>query len=198
MNKKQFAECLALVATSVDKPVSKEQAEVFWAALQDLPLETLRIACKAFVASNQYKSLPTPGQLRQHALEAVEGQSSLTPAQAWEIARTVAAKVDPSHAGPWMKKVDGEWKMFSSQTAAAMHGVPAIVARTINHFGVRALCKKDDESFIRTLFLKAFEANVERHRKMAMLPAPLKAEIAALPANVAQTIGQIGLVEGGK
>lgn len=195
MNRKQFSEALALVATSVDKPVSREQAEVFWAALGDLPLETFRLACTAFVATNRshngFKALPTPGDLRALAVEAIQRQVAMSAADAWAIARRAANAIDPDVTGPYWR-AGREWP---SMKVAYLADLPLLVGKAVRQIGIDSI-STGKESVVFAQFRAAYEQNVAQLRSLAMLPTALREQIeqvrGTLPAGVAGAVAQIG------
>lgn len=196
MNRKEFAQTLAYVETAVKTPLSDKEAEVYWDALRDLPLDVLRIACKRVVLEYEYKSFPSIATLRKAAAETILGQvAAISPDEAWGIAWQAAGRLDLENShSPYF--VNG--KEWPSRTAWVMSSVPPLVARAMTNFGLAALAHgKDPVGVMRGQFLKCFEQQIEKRRRLALIPAALQREIeqnsATLPTVAHTALGQIGV-----
>jgi hypothetical protein len=176
---------MAYLSAATNQPMSKERADVYYDMLQEMPLETLRIAAKKVALSHSWSTFPSVAEIHEAACETVMSQcQELLPMQAWAIARRAAASIDPDVQGPYFRN----GKEHRSMAAAFMADVPLLVAKAIRQIGLNAI-GKDNESVVRAHFTRAYEAIVNDHKKLALMPPSLKREIEAQQPDVLKRIG---------
>ncbi len=194
MTRKQFGEVMAYLVAATNQPMSKERADVYFDLLQELPLETLRIAAKKVAIAHVWSTFPSVAELHSAACDAITTQcQERSAAEAWELARAVADKIDPDIGGPYWKN----GKQYPTQMAAHLDGVPLLVAKTMREIGWQSIAG-DKESVVRAHFIRAYDAAVTEHKKLTLMPASLKREIeqqnkGTLLTQAQQAIGQIGM-----
>lgn len=84
MTREEFACVMAYIVAGVGKPVSTEQAEVYYDLLGDLPLPALQLAARQALLESRYPTIPTVGTLRQLAVALMQPRA-LQPLEAWEL-----------------------------------------------------------------------------------------------------------------
>lgn len=165
MEKADFAAIVAYLEAAVQKPISPETARVYFDLLGDLPSDALRIAAKRALLESQYPTLPTPGRLRQLALEALD--PSIPGIEAWRlVSRAVAAF---GHA----------------RKREALESLPPVVSRAAESFGWRSLCDSTEPEICRAQFLKAYESYRTEDFTQRLLPDHVRAEITQLANGLA-------------
>lgn len=156
-----FAPIMAVLSAAIARPVSEETTRVYFDLLKDLPLPALQLAAKRAVMESQYPVLPPVGVLRKLALE------SLTPArlladEAWERVRRAIRRYG------YYREADG------------LASLPQEVRRAAECLGWQSLCDSTEPEVCRAQFRKAYEAIVERERRMELLPDAMQCAIATL------------------
>lgn len=69
MTRNEFATAMAVLAAGCNKPFTKDQAEVYYSLLGDLPLDVFQLAVKRALLEHVWASLPSIAELRQLAAE---------------------------------------------------------------------------------------------------------------------------------
>ncbi len=201
MTKKDCLAVMAYLATAVNKaPLSDQAGDVYYDLLGDLKLDIVKAAAKKVALSHVWATFPSVAELRQAAIEIMQGErAEINAAKAWEFAWKATREIDLEVTGPFKVRIDGEWQTFPSQAAYVLSKYPSVVVEAMNAFGLAALLYgKEPVTIVRSQFMVMYGQAQERRDSIALLPPKLKAEIESLPASVAQAIGQIGLMEGGK
>ncbi len=192
MTKFEFATCTAILEAGAGKTMSKEQVEVYFDLLGDLPVEALLIACKRALLESFYPTIPPIGTLRKMAVSTMQGRiSELTAAEAWGLVTKAAGKCDVDQAG---------------SVERAFKDIPPLVWRAVQLFGFMAIYNLPSNAIetARAQFMRIYESLSANEEKLKLLPASVKEEIAqigkrqeqqALPARVQAIAGQIGVFE---
>lgn len=197
MTSNEFSEVLAYLVAALQKPISRETAEVYFDLLGDLPIEALRIAAKRVALEHPWATFPSVAELRQAASETMRGRvCEVSPAEAWDLASRVARQHDPEQSGPYWSR----GRIWESQWAAITEGVSPLVLRALRTFGVRAICYGTEPTgVIRGQFMKLFEQLAARDRREALLPGSVKSAIASVGVKYAAlgaALAQIGVEHG--
>lgn len=174
MTREEFTRILAYVAAAIGKPLAEDRdeadarAEVYWDLLGDLQADVLRIAAKRAVLEHPWASFPTPAELRGAAAETMLGEvKALSAGEAWGLAWRAACQIDTEQ---------------DLSVARGILRLPPIVIEAMVLYGIPALCAAKPD-VARAHFMKIFDGVASRHRRYALLPAPLKDDIAAVGAN---------------
>ncbi len=182
MKPEEFAGVIAYLELACGKSLSKDAVSVYFDLLGDLPAETLQIAAKRVALEHPWATFPSIAELRQAASETMRGLvTELSPAEAWKLAWHAAGRIDLEQHGPWQVKEGSEWKLYDSQIAYVCKGLPPLVFEAMHAFGFSALvCGEDPAGVIRGQFLHIYEQLAARDRRAALIPAPMKTQIARI------------------
>ncbi len=153
MTREEFAGVMAYLSAGCARPVTKEQAEVYWDLLGDLPLPALRLAAQRALLEGQYPTLPPVGVLRRLAV-AAEG---LTAAEAWGLVRSAMNRLG-----------------YTATDEDLRRALPPVAAAAALALGWRNLCDSTEPHISYAQFRDAYEALAGRARRESLLPAPLK------------------------
>jgi hypothetical protein len=167
MTRVEFAEVIAYIGFATGRPLADRKAvDVYFDLLGDLDAAVFQTAAKRVVLEHRWATFPTVAELREAAVESARGVvTDLTPAEAWALAWRVACDTDP--------ECDG-----SFDRACKRAKVPPLVVEAIRAFGLNSLCYGEDpQGVVRGQFLKVFEQLAGRDRRMALLPAGVRAAI---------------------
>lgn len=158
--REEFAKVVAYLSAAVNKPMAREQAEVYYELLRDLPPEALKAAAKAAVAESRYPTIPTVGTLRELALES-EGPVQATWAEAW---------------GATMEAVE---RYGCGRRGEGLASLPPVARRTAEAIGWRALCdaRRSEADTLRAQFRDAYGAVAEREARCRLLPPLLREQL---------------------
>lgn len=69
MSRSEFATALAVLAAGCNRKFEKDQVEVYYSLLGDLPLDVFQLAVKRALLEHVWASLPSIAELRQLAME---------------------------------------------------------------------------------------------------------------------------------
>lgn len=178
MTKAEFGAILAYLSAAVGKPVTDQQAEVYFDLLGDLPAAVLRAAAQQALLESQYPTLPPVGQLRKLATAALEGRDRIpTAAEAWECARRAVVRFG------YCREAEG------------LASVSGLVRRTLECLGWVAVCDSTEPEIVRAQFVRAYESLASREHRERLLPAAVKEAIAKVgqaPADVLRLTDGIG------
>lgn len=197
MTKAEFAHVLKFLADALPgvRPLTADSVRAYHALLGDLPLRVFQLAAQKVALEHEWNTFPSPAELRRVAGEVVA--EDVTPAEAWKLAWQVACQHDPETQGEW---VSGGVR-YPSRFAAVTAGMPQVVVEAVRSFGVSALCGGTEPvTVVRAQFLKLFEQVAAKQRRLALLPAPLRNQIAQarrgeLAPPVAEAVKRIGRME---
>jgi hypothetical protein len=183
MSKPEFVSVMVYISAATGKEISEETARVYFDLLGDLPVDVLQMAAKRVVLEHPWATFPSAAELRQAAVEILQGRiSEISPAEAWQLAWEATGKIDP--------EVNG-----SIETACAK--LPPIVFDAMKTFGINALCYgRDPIGVVRGQFMTIFEQLAARDRRQALFPVRLQESILArLPKPVAGALTEIGKMQ---
>lgn len=181
MTREEFARVIAYIATATDKELATKRLEVYFELLGDLPFEVLLSAAKRVVLEHPWPNFPSIAELRSAAVLSLQGSAaSVSPVEAWEMARKFGAKFDPEQRGEYM--VNG--KVYKSQFDYLVHNLPPIVVKAIAAFGPLSLSVGSEPTgVLRAQFIDTFEQLAKSEERVALLPAPVKDAIERGPAK---------------
>lgn len=171
MTRDEFARVIAVLSLGTGKELKRDAQEVYYELLGDLDADVFALAAKRVLLSHRWATFPTIAELREAAADTIAGQvAELSPAEAWELADRAARKIDPEVSG-----------------SADRHlaGLPPLVVEAIHTFGLPALCcSKSPVAVDRAQFVKIYEQLAARDRRLALLPASMRRQIAAVPERI--------------
>lgn len=190
MTKSEFLAIMAFIEAGIGRgldPPAEGQfvgpVDVYFEMLGDLPAHVFQIAAKRVVLDHPWKTFPSVAELRQAAAQTMAPQLELSAAEAWKLAWQAACGID--------LEIDGS-------LARRTRDLPPLVLEAMTAYGIPDLCYgKESMGVVRAQFTKIYEQLLARDRKLALLPAVVKREIAQvgagkLAAPVVKAIGQIG------
>lgn len=68
-DKKKFAILMAMLGTAFgEKGISPDRIEIYWAHLNDIPVDTIAVAVKRIIKTRKFSSIPTIAEIREAAL----------------------------------------------------------------------------------------------------------------------------------
>ena len=182
MTRTDFASVMAYLCSATGLEMPREQAEVYYDLLQDLPLDVLQLAVKRVILEHPWRTIPSVAEIRQAAADTMQSQiSQLSAEEAWGLAWKAAAKTDPEQDGSLQR---------------ATKGLPPLVVEAMRAFGLPNLITSRP-AFARPEFMKTYEALAGRKRRLALLPEKLKAQIVnvhvgKMTAPVAKILEDVG------
>lgn len=205
MTRQEFASIIAYLSAAVGKPIAEAEKErtlrleVYFDLLGDLSVEVLKVAAQRVALSHKWATFPTPAEIREAAAETARGDAkALTAADAWTLARKVAARYDPEIQGEYISN----GVRYPSHWAFVSKDLPPLVVKAMDSFGVLSLVYSDDPAgVVRGQFTKLFDQLNEAEKRHALLPANVRQAIDAigqrstLPAPVAQALPKIGVMD---
>lgn len=172
MTRHEFASVMAYISAGIGKPIAREAAEVYFDLLGDLPEPIFRAAAKRVLLEHKWATFPSVAELREAAALTMQGEiSSLTAAEAWQLAWKATGKIDP--------EVDGSLERACAQ-------LPPLVFEAMRSFGIPALCfGREPVAVVRAQFMKFYEQLADREKRRALLPDRLTQTIRAqLPGGI--------------
>lgn len=182
MTKNEFSEIIAYLEAGIGRPIAESddatrmaRMRVYYDLLEDMPIETLRVAVKRVVLTWRYPSFPSVAEIRKFAVNASRGTvSSMMAGEAWAMATKAIAKVDVDIPG---------------SVERHLGGLPEIVRRTINAFGFKAMYTIPSRNLeaARAQFRVIFEEWQDREVARGILPT-----------SVADKIEEIGEATGNR
>ena len=177
MTKVEFAKCMAYVSVACGKPLSAEAAEVYFDLLADIDYDTMQTAAKRVLSEHVWATFPSIAELRQAAAATKLGVvTELSPAEAWDLAWRAAGSIDLDIQGPY---ISGD-KVYASQAACVLEGLPPIVVEAMRSFGIPAMVYGTEPvGVVRGQFMKIVEQLQARDRRDALLSPAVKEAIAA-------------------
>ena len=168
MTRDEFIKVLAYLSAGSSKSLAPAGVEVYFDCLADLPFDVLAIAAKRVILEHKFATFPTVAELREAAALTTRGEvAGMTSAEAWALARRIAANTDP--------EVEGD---YSRQ--CAKYNPPPIVRQSIEAFGLLSLCYGDDPDGVqRGQFMRIYDELAKREKRHALMPAAVIAQIEA-------------------
>lgn len=160
LTRPQFATCAAYLAAGVGRPMSKEQLEVYYDNLNDIPFEVLKASCKAAVQVQKENWLPAVGAIRAHAAELVYG---VIPgwSDEWDRVRKLVRKFD-----------------ISRRTEAYSH-MSALTQQAVTAVGWSSICDSETISMHAAQFRAAYESLAARESSFRRISPDLRPRITA-------------------
>jgi len=174
VTREEFAPIVAYLSALVGKPMGREQAEVYYDLLADLPEPLARAAVRRAACACCLSVIPAVGEIRA-AAAALAAPASLGWPEAWRLACQAAAR----------------WGLYRAEAGLASLPVGP-VRRAVLAVGWQALCDADPASLdtLRAQFRDAYGVLGEREERERLLPPGLRAEAVRLLAE------QIGALPG--
>jgi len=160
LTRPQFATCAAYLAAGVGRPMSKEQLEVYYDNLNDIPFEVLKASCKAAVQMQKENWLPAVGAIRAHATELVYG---VIPgwSDEWDNVRKLIRRFD-----------------ISRKTEAYSH-MSALTQQAVTAVGWSSICDSETSSMHAAQFKSAYESLAARESSFRRVSPELRPRITA-------------------
>jgi len=153
VTREDFASVVAYLSAGTGKPMPREQAEVYYDLLSDLPVAAVRKAARDELAESCYPTLPAPGKLRQRAVEALHGALP-----AW---------------GEGWAAVTRAVRLFGvSRARQALDSLPPLAREAAESFGWQAICDAHNGEALRAQFRDVYEALSLRESRGRALPPP--------------------------
>jgi hypothetical protein len=165
--RQEFAAVMAYLGTAVGKEPTREQAEVYFDLLGDLPAADLERAAKRALMGHNFPTLPPAGVIRQQATEFMD--PPITAGEAWAMVMRAVANGHYERPEPSLKRL------------------PPRVAAAARAYGWRALCDMPLASQQTTFaqFRDVYQSIDTRARTEAALPAGLRSPaVAALMGGI--------------
>lgn len=186
----EFAQVMAKLESATGKHMPKDQAEIYFDMLSDLPLDVFLVAAQRALSEATYPGLPTIGTLRRLALASIQGER-MTTGEVWaDVMRRMGA-TDIDQTGPDKNGHDSKER--------AWLGVDPLVLRAVNCFGFMALYNLPDSSLetARAQFKVIYEGLAAKQDNTRLLPPKVQEQIeviqrSGLPAKVAGLLEHIG------
>lgn len=183
MTREEFGIIMGYLVLGTGKELSLDAHEVYFDCLGDLDAATLQIAAKRVLMEHKWATFPSVAELREAASLTVRGTvSTISPADAWDMAWRAIQNIDPEVQGSIDK---------------ALKKLPLIIQKAIRGFGLLDLCYgKEPVGVLRGQFMKQFEQIAASDKREALLPSATKEAIemrkGELAAPVRQAIAGIG------
>lgn len=178
MTHAEFATCMGIIGKAIGKPLEPDRQEVYFDLLGDLLCEIMKAAAARVCLQHRWATFPLPAELREAAAALTAPETEITPAEAWDMAWSAAARIDLGVKGRHRVKINGEWRDFESQADSVLSQLPPIVAHAMQAFSIPALCHGEEPTgVVRGQFLKMFEQIAARGKREALLPAELRPQI---------------------
>ncbi|MCC6419526.1 MAG: hypothetical protein IT429_14935 [Gemmataceae bacterium] len=158
MTRDEFAQVSAYLSAAVGKPMPRDQLEVYYDLLKDLPGAAVAAAARQALCESRYPTIPPVGTIRQLAVAATRGRLP-TWAEAWELALRAVRRFG----------VDREREGLAS--------LPPVVAHAARCLGWRSLCDATDLETPRAQFRDAYGPIADREEHLQALPEPVRRAI---------------------
>ncbi len=157
MTREEWGPIVAYLSAAIAKTMPREQAEVYFDLLADLPAALVQVAVKRAVAENRYPTVPPVGTIRALATEATRATAPTWP-EAWALVCAAARR----HG--------------LTRERQALDSIPPPAARAAQAIGWQAICDCDpcDCDTLRAQFRDAYSTMTERDERERRLPAPLR------------------------
>jgi hypothetical protein len=167
MTRAEFVPVVAYLSAGNGKPMSREQAEVYFDLLSDLPADLVKAAIRRALCESRFSCVPPVGTIRAAAAELRAGGSPSWP-EAWRLACQAASRYG------------------LHRQAQGLDSLPSAVRRAAESVGWRALCDADEGSLdtLRAQFRDAYGVMTDREERERRLPGPLRAEVLGLTDGV--------------
>ena len=159
MTKQEFAILASAVRTYYPTAniMPNEQAmELWFRELQDIPFPVAETSLRKWVATNKWP--PTIADLRESAVEAVQGES-------------------PEWGAGWEKVVKSIGMFGLYRTEEAMESFDEITRQCVQRIGFRNICLSDNINADRANFRMIYEQIAEREKKQSQIPEAVKTMI---------------------
>lgn len=177
MTKTEFINIVAFVTAGCGKSLGDDALEVYFDLLSDLPYDVMKTAAVRVLSEHVWATFPSIAELRQAAAATKLGVvTELSPAEVWDLAWRAAGSIDLDIQGPW---ISGD-KVYASQAACVLEGLPPLVVEAMHSFSLPALIYGTEPvGIIRGQFMKIVEQLQARDRRDALLSPAVKEAIAA-------------------
>ncbi len=161
MTRDECANVLAYLSAAVNKPVPREQAEVYFDLLADLPAAAVQAAARQALVESAYPTIPPVGTIRRLAVGACRGRE-LTAYEAWGLVLEAIRRFG----------LDGKRR--------ALESLPPVAAAAAEALGWKSLCDATEVETARAQFRQAFETLAGREQREASLPPSLRSSLAQI------------------
>lgn len=155
MTREEFAQVTGYLSAAVNKPMLREQIEVYFDLLKDLPAIAVGAAARQALVESQYPTIPPVGVIRQLATRAVQPEA-LTWGEAFQLTLQAVRR----HG------LDGERQALAS--------LPPVVAHAARCLGWRSLCDATSLETVRAQFRDIYAPLAEREERQWTLPRPVR------------------------
>lgn len=163
LSPEEFAVCAGYLTAGTGRKMLKDQAEVYYDALCDMPAELLMACCKRAIQQQTDSWLPSVGLIRSFASEAVNGA---LPGYGDEWAAVRAAV----KRWGYMRQVEG---------MASLGHLARLAVEAVG--GWQVLCDSDSPTILGAQFRGAYEAAAQRELAMRRISPDLRPRITAGP-----------------
>jgi hypothetical protein len=159
LTKQQWAVCAAVISSGTGRPIPREQLEVYYELLQDMPFDVLKQACRMAIQSQEANWLPHVGLIRRFGAEVMYGVLPL-PEEAW---RAVAI----AYHGTW----------HSGEVQQAFDSLPLFTQQVLKVSPYTGVSSFEDK------FIRTYSKMAKREMEMRKLSFELRPEVAGNVAD---------------
>lgn len=172
MTRIEFAPIMAYLATACGASApTREQAEVYFDLLGDLPAQLVQSAAKQVAMEHNYPNLPPVGLIRKAAIALRE---PTTPGpKAWEMFCKAVSRYGSGRQRLW---ANGRFHEIDNEQLG-LASLPPDVARAARAFGWNTLCDttREDMGIAQTQFLKVYAQLGAHEQREAIMPPDVRA-----------------------
>lgn len=164
MTRADFVPIVTYLSAGAGKPMERDQIEVYYDLLSDLPLDVLKAAVKRALCESRFPTVPPVGTIRALAAELSAPARALLWPEAWELARAAVRRFGA--ARPTRPHAERE----------ALASLPPAVAHAARAVGWLALCDaaEGDLDTLRAQFRDAYGTLRGRDEREGLLPPALR------------------------
>jgi hypothetical protein len=139
-SRQEFAAVMAYLGAAVGKDPTREQAEVYYDLLGNLPGPVLQQAARRAAMEHKICTLPPPGLIREHA-NAVAGRADATAlADGWAKVRAFARRWEY-----WLTEGNPTDPKTLARMAADRAAIPPLALRAAEAYGWRTIVESNPE-----------------------------------------------------
>ena len=167
MTKKEFATFAMALKTYYPREnllPNEEAVELWFRQLQDIPYQVAEVGLHKWVALNKWS--PSIADIR-------------------EMASSITLGEIPDWGEAWQEVTNAMRRFGSYRPNEALASLSPLTRKATERIGFNNLCMSENPSAERANFRMIYESLVEREKKNAQLPDPLKNLISQISGNVA-------------
>ena len=181
MNKIEFAkgalyleeafDCSINARQPGDEPYRKRRMDIYFDALSDIPNSAWELACKRCVMERKYTSFPPVAELRELAIECVQGVvQEMTGIEAFGLAMSVINKIDT--------EVDGWHEKLLRLPKAVQAAIRAVGFRSIYNI------PSANREAARAQFARAYDAIKAREKRERLCTDKMRKQLEGVHAKL--------------